>query len=527
MKTTKKLLSVFLSVLLALSVCVVASAQGETWVPIKTSGDALEKGDLYVDLASVKNVYVDRTVYMNLVNYVEPLDPNWSPSNPPRFNNLSIVACEKLAALYPDLWNEALQETLAEYEAEHPTWNYTTESFYVIQDAWYVLFTKVRDAHPELGFTSWGGLDDYGYDYICNEYPAAVTQATADAQASFASFENADWSYDSSFSSSYSWLKAELDGEELMSIPEEIKETFTEYGVEWQPVAADIASVQGEGGYYLNGNGIEATLSEEELDYYEQQGEWMYERFVDRLPTTIQTGPGEGDVVEVADEAQLRDVIDAMIADQIAAAEAQMAEYYGSFFEGATLLVNPDKESLFQISFTKTYTDHGGSYKSTSYYPLLEKRSSGGSPVTAEALWGCVNAYQWTWNEDETASVTVTTGLGDVIDTVEAGVSFETTTEPQVGAAGEKLATATATVNGVELTATKTFAIPALELSDDPATPTDPATEDAAEETEKLHGKYCFCYQWPTYTSTGRVIHLLCMVMNMLYKVLNMLGVAK
>ena len=476
MKTTRKLLSILLSVLLVLSVTAVASAEDATWVPIKTSDDTLEKGDLYLDLASIKDVCIERAVYQNLVDYVQPKDPHWSPSDPPRFNNLSVVACEKLATLYPALWEAALEETLAEYNEEYPSYNYTAESFYVIQDTWYPFFEKVRDAHPELGFTSWGGLADYGYDYISEEYPDALTQAAAAAETDFARYENADWSYDGSFTSSWNWLKAELDGEAIPMIPEEIKGTFTEYGVEWQPVAADIASVEGEGGFYLNGNAIEVALGEEELAYYEQQGEWMYERYVDRLPTTIWVGPGENDVVEVADEAQLREVIDGMVAAQIASLEAQMAEYYASFFDGATLLVNPDEDSLFQISFTKTYTNYGGSHERTSYYPMTEKRSPK-SPVTAEAIWNCVNAYQWTWN-GEAASVTVTTGLGEEIETVAADVAFETTTEPQVGVTGEKLATATATVNDTELTATKSFVIPALDPPEEPTQPDAPTEPD-------------------------------------------------
>ena len=471
MKTTKTLLSILLSVLMIVSACAVAFAEGQTWVPIKTSADTLEKGDLYMDLASIKDTYIERAVYSSLCNYVQPKDPNWSRSDPPKFNNLCVVACEKLANLYPELWDAALQETLAEYNEEYPNYPYTTESFSVIQDSWDVLFEKVCAAHPELGFTDWNSLGSYGYAYIAEEYPDALAMAAEDAETDFARYENADWSYDSSFSGR-SWLKAVFDGDQLWNIPDEIKESFLEYGVVWQPVAADIASVQGEGGFYLNGNGIEVTLSEEEIASIEERGDLLYEMYVDRLPTTIQVGPEQDDQVEVQDETQLREEINKMIENQITERQAQMAEYYGTFLDGATLLVNPDKNSLFQISLTKTYTNYSGSFERTTCFPLSEK--TGGGAVTTEMLWDCVSAYSWTWNDDETAFVTVTTGFGEEIETVEADVSFETKTEAQVGVAGEKLATATATVNDTVLTAEKSFAIPALDPPDEPDTPDEP-----------------------------------------------------
>ncbi len=460
---------------MVLSLSSAAFAEGETWVPIKTSGDTLEKGDLYVDLASVKDTYIEMTIYQTLCDYVHPKDSNWNAGGDPEgtFNNYSVAACEKLAGLYPALWEAALQES---YEAD-PRWG--IDGFYTIQRAWSILFDKVLEAHPELGFTTWSSLSPYGYDYICEEYPDALTQATADAVADFTAYENADWFYDSSFTTRWYWLKAELDGDELPMVPEEIKETFTEYGVEWQPVAADIASVTGEGGYYLNGNGIDVTLSEEEKANIRERSEWMFEMYQNDLPTTIRISDDES--VEVSTEEELRTAINTIIEAQIAEQEAQMAEYYANFFDGATLLVNPDENSMFQISFTKTYTDYGGSFEQTSFFPFVEKRGAS-MPVTTKQLWSCVNAYAWTWVDEETAFVTVTTGLGEEIAKVNADVSAETITEPQVGVQGEKLATATAQVNGTDLTSTKSFAIPAI--NEDPAE--DPGEQPAVIKAQNI-----------------------------------------
>lgn len=292
--------------------------------------------------------------------------------------------------------------------------------------------------------------------------------ATAAAEADFAVYENATWYYDSNIAG-YRWLKAEgADGEDLWMIPDEIEETFSEYGIEWQPVAADIASVAGEGGYYLNGTGIEVTVSEEEKDAIRARYSWMIDRYLDQLPTDIQVGPDE--TVHVETEEELRTTFNTMAENEIARQEAALTEYFANFFDGVTVQVNPDEDSLFQISLTKTYTDYSGSFEYTTYYPFSEKTYME-MPVKTEQIWDCINAYAWTW-DGETASVTVTTGLGDEIETIPADVSFATTTEPQVGVAGEKLGTAT--VDGTELTATKTFAIPALDPTDEPDTPVTP-----------------------------------------------------
>lgn len=134
-------------------------------------------------------------------------------------------------------------------------------------------------------------------------------------------------------------------------------------------------------------------------------------------------------------------------------------------------------------SVRDAYIDYSGSFEYTTYYPFSEKTYMD-MPVKTEQIWDCINAYAWTW-DGETACVTVATGLGDEIETVAAEVAFETTAQPQVGVACEKLATATATVDGTALTATKTFAIPALDPADDPdtpVTPTDPAEPDAPSD---------------------------------------------
>lgn len=95
---------------------------------------------------------------------------------------------------------------------------------------------------------------------------------------------------------------------------------------------------------------------------------------------------------------------------------------------------------------------------------------------------------------------------------------------------------ASAHVGTTELTSKRAFAMFAQASADDPTTPTDPETPDtpdvsAAEEatdgTEKPHGKYCFCYEWPTYTGTGKAISMICLLVNTLYKLLTALGLVQ
>ena len=197
-------MAIFLTVLMVLALSFTAFAESETRVPIKTSGDTLEKGDLYVDLASVKDVYIERDIYQYFCGYVHPKDAHWNPEADPNgtFNNCNIAALEKLAGLYPALLEASVQES---YEAD-PSWG--IDGFYTIQDAWDIFFDMIRTEHSELGFTDWSSLAPYGYAYLCAEYPDTLAAAAADAAAAFAEFEDAEWSYDSSFTNGWNWLNA-------------------------------------------------------------------------------------------------------------------------------------------------------------------------------------------------------------------------------------------------------------------------------------------------------------------------------
>lgn len=392
---------------------------------------------------------------------------------------------------------------------------------------------KVMEAHPELGLDGWGNATrQYGLDYLSDLYPEKLAQAEAEAEEAFAVYENASWYFDNNFTARWNWLKAELDGEALYYIPDEIKGTFAEYGIEWQPVAADIASVEGEGGYYLNCDGIALSLSEEERAQYEERGEWMFEMYASRLPATIRISPDEQ--IEVTTEAELRAAINEMIASQISERETELAAYGATYFDGATLQVDPDENSLFQISFTKTDPEGGDS---TVFYPFYEKRG-GSALISTEQIWSCISAYQWSWVDEETAFVTVTTGLGEEIAQIDASVSAEVTAEPQVGVAGEKLATATATVDGTVLTATKTFAIPALEEPEVPVEPENPDTPDEPEvpvepegpaepmgEGGKIHGDSCFCYDYQGGGIMANLVRFFCAIYHFFLNLRASLGV--
>ncbi len=488
MKSAKRILSVLLSVLMLLSAFAVAAnaEDGEpNWVQIKTSGDELAKGDLYVDLDSFKEASIEMFLYQNLCNYVTPKDPNWSPSDPPRFNNLSVVACEKLAALYPELWSEALQEA---YEAD-PSWGMT--GFYTIQDAWSILFRKVMAAHPELGFTDWYDLSSYGIAYIQEEYPESYAQAAADAAAEFATYENATWYYDANFSSTWSWLKAEIDGDELTGIPKEIEETFSEYGIEWQPVAVSAAAAA-DGGYFLNGTTPAPKIDEEQLEFMDAQRDWVFDQITrdsSSFPATLKSYPityttRDNETIVFENDEQVWAYVNAQVDQMIEDYKAETTDYYAHYFDGATLFVNPDEESLFQIKMTQTVSEHGMTYEMTNVLPFAEKTSNS-TPVSAEVIWPCISTLNWTWTDENTASVAIAPVKGVGVVYLDATVTAEETTAPQVGVEGVKTATATADYNGVAITATKTFPIPALEPEETPVTPETPETPDTPSDGGK------------------------------------------
>ncbi len=357
--TGKKILALLLSALMILSVPVVASAEGENWVQIKKSGDALEKGDYYVDVASVKDYYIERYVYQNICIYATPVDAKWGS----RFNNNNIAGVEKLTILFPELWQAAVQES----HAAHPQWG--IDDFYTIQDAWDIMANKVFDQHPELGLADWESLGSYGFDYLSEKYSETVNQLKIDAAAEFAEYENATYYIDSAFAS-WKWLKAELDGEELYGLPEEIKETFNIYGVEWQPVAKDEASVGSEGGYYLNGNSIEPPINRDYIENIRARGEFVYERYVDELPTEFYIT--EDDVRQVSTPEELRTAVDDMVNFEINNYIDMMNRKYVNYFEGVTVYVNPDEDALFKLKLVEPIEYYGRTEYHTMYFPLAE-----------------------------------------------------------------------------------------------------------------------------------------------------------
>ena len=145
-KNNKQFFAILITFLMILSLFSAAFAEGETRVPTKTSGDTLEKGDLCVDLASVKDTYIGMAICQPLCDCVHPKDANRNAGGDPEgtFNNYSVAACEKLAGLHPALWEAALPES---YEAD-PRWG--IDGSCTIRRAWSVLFDKVPETHPEL-----------------------------------------------------------------------------------------------------------------------------------------------------------------------------------------------------------------------------------------------------------------------------------------------------------------------------------------------------------------------------------------
>ena len=482
MKTTKKLLAVLLSVLMLLSAfAVAASARGgeeptPDWQPVKVSGDpTLTKGDLFMDLASVKDAYIEHGIFQNLCDSVEPKDPAWGE----HFNNFEIAACEMFAEQYPVLWADALQESA---EADH------SGEFDKIQNAWYIFYEKVAAAYPELGLTDWSKLAPYGYDYICAEHPDVLAQVRADAEEDFAMLENAKWFYDANFTTPWNWLKAEVEGSELPYIPEEIKEAFSEYGVEWQPVAVSAAAAA-DGGYFLNGTTPAPEIDEEQLEFMDAQRDWVFDQITrdfSSFPATLKSYPityttRDNETIVFENDEQVWAYVNAQVDQMIEDYKAETTDYYAHYFDGATLFVNPDEESMFQIKMTQTVSEHGMTYEMTNVLPFAEKTSNS-TPVSAEVIWPCISTLNWTWTDENTASVAIAPAIGVGVVYLDATVTAEETTAPQVGVEGVKTATATADYNGVAITATKTFPIPALEPEETPVTPETPETPDTPSD---------------------------------------------
>ena len=124
---------------------------------------------------------------------------------------------------------------------------------------------------------------------------------------------------------------------------------------------------------------------------------------------------------------------------------------------------------------TQTVSEHGMTYEMTNVLPFAEKTSNS-TPVSAEVIWPCISTLNWTWTDENTASVAIAPAIGVGVVYLDATVTAEETTAPQVGVEGVKTATATADYNGVTITATKTFPIPALEPEETPETPETPDT---------------------------------------------------
>ena len=103
MKKTRKLLSILLALIMALSLCTVAFAEGEepgdpaepeivyNWVPIPTSAEGLEKGAYYLDFYDLLDYYLAE--YFN-EEYIPDFYPEGTdPENPTPEQIAAAEAC--------------------------------------------------------------------------------------------------------------------------------------------------------------------------------------------------------------------------------------------------------------------------------------------------------------------------------------------------------------------------------------------------------------------------------------------------
>ncbi len=339
MKTTKKLISLVLATLMAMSLCVCAFAEGENWVAVKTSADEPEAGDYYLDFASAEDEFLNKWEQSMLYDLIEP-------------NSAYRVGMEALKAMYADEWAQA-KETFKN-APENTVYNLTDESFYSgwpMYEAEDILLTVLAGYNNDDDTTndidiSELGINALGEAYITTNYSSELAQAAAYAEQKLASYYSADWYVDLSFSE-YPYIKAEVDGEELEDY--DAYDAFSTFKINttWNKVKKDSDELS-DGDYYIDNSSLRTVL---EFQYHALEAG-------NTLPY-IQTDSGFRPMTE----------------------EEYVSEQFSSIINNNTFYVAADSDELFRYridivyDFSDLETSAGApeSITDTLYLPLAEK----------------------------------------------------------------------------------------------------------------------------------------------------------
>ena len=281
-KTYRRILSVLLSVVLALSAAGVAVfAEGEAGIRVYTSAEGRADGELYVDFDSVEDALkaqISRTELAGIV-YDMGLGENIARTF---FNYLTV---EK----FPELWEAAKEAYCYHYYPEsgrtpsdtvfdYDNWerDKAEELFYDDLQADGTAPGVIAAINEDLGvgLTSldpivnkqMDELERLGMAYIETYYPVFIAQADGNAETKAAAVKAAEWYLETRYGRL--GLVAYADGAEwaeaTMMYGPELLPTLDEVGSDWRPiVVTDDPATLSEGDYYVTREFLLSLIADE------------------------------------------------------------------------------------------------------------------------------------------------------------------------------------------------------------------------------------------------------------------------
>ncbi len=349
MKHTKKLLAVILSLVMALSVGVVAFAEeGEAnWVRVKTDADEIADGEMYLALTAIEPGLVARWTQENIYDLVPA-------------NNAGRLAVDYYKTVYADEWADAV----AQIKAENP--GLTDESF----DGGWPMYNAEDIFLPVIAEnygvdTSWPALEAKGEALLPELYPGECAEAVAQAETRMADYKAAEWYVDFTFTER-PYIKAVQNGEEvdLFGSSDEVFDSLTK-DVDWQVVSYGSEGLA-DGDYYIDVEDIRALAA---ARYAEMPDDAVVPSF----------DPATGTVVERTKAELIEAAVEDFLANMVISVNPAPAE---------------DELFAYRLTQTETHPMTGETATMDIYYPLAEKTWFDAGSLTAEKLDGMVKQYE-------------------------------------------------------------------------------------------------------------------------------------
>ena len=386
MAKTKKLLSVLLALVMALSLALpvlaeepAATEPNWTQLPVKASAeDEIPAGAYFIDLYALASEIKTDQLIMGIKRMLNAHELGGNPA---------YVGVTELKLMYPDAWAAACEEypdNIARAEAV----------FLAGLDGEEVLATlnakmaALRAAYPDLVYwfdkedeelvegvdfgLSLDGYEKLGVIYLAENWPEEYAAIPGEIQTLMENYTQATWYADLDFSEegSYSsYLRIELNGEELEPFGDLF--FYLNCNAEWKEVKPSAENLQ-NGDYYIDGEALRALFEQRFAAICDEGGE-----------TVTIAAPSD----DLDDESTIT-----------LTKEEYLDRATAAFLDRTTIFVNPGDE-LFSVkvqeekSFVQEPPESVARFTVT-YLPLSEKGYNLPPEMTAEQCWSFIRLYE-------------------------------------------------------------------------------------------------------------------------------------